>query len=175
MKTNKEINKITFCALSAGICLVMMYVGYLSGVFDLSAIFVCGLITVVIMIEVKGMYPWLTAAVCTVLSFIMLPSKILAFGYAAVGGLYPILREYAARTGKLVSWILKLAMAEVIIAGYIILVKFVFIAPDATDIRIFPLILLATACFIVYDMALERFKLIYNLKLRDRIKLYLLF
>lgn len=175
MKTNKEINKLTFSAISAGICHVLMYIGYITGVFDLSTIFLCGLITVIIMIEIGGVYPWLTAGVCSVLSFILLPSKILAFGYAAVGGLYPILREYAAKTNKIASWIIKLVIAEVFIVSYVLLTKFVFISSDFDD-KLYPvLIVLATACFVIYDIALERFKALYRYKLRSRLKLYRLF
>ena len=145
---------------------VIMYLGALSGVFDLCAVVVGALCCVFAVIELGGQWPWLVAIVTGTLCLLLLPDKFAALEYIALGGLYPILKSYLEKLPKILSWGLKFAVFNVMLTVCLLLAKFVMGIGDDW-VRFSPVVyLLGNAFFLLYDVALTRFISFYLFKLR---------
>ena len=158
------------CAL----CNVLLYLGSLS-VFDLSAIVIGALITMIVRIEYGARWAWLYGAVTGVLALLLLPSKLLAAEYLLVGGIYPILKAVFERLHPVFAWALKISVIDCMVLLEIILGKLVFVSEEARIPMTVPAILLATTFAVLFDLALTAVITMYILKIRKRLGLEKLF
>ncbi len=169
MNSRKRFGKTTFCvtlsALCASLSVAVVAVGYATGLLDMSAVVVCGLITAVLCRECGGKYAFLAALVSTVLIGIFMPDKTLAVLYFSAGGVYPIIRRKFGRFSAGMSWILKIVTAEVMCGAYIAAI-FLFVPSEAGK-YIIPIGLVGgLIVFLLYDVLLRRFEVIYDIRLR---------
>ncbi|MBQ3815457.1 MAG: hypothetical protein II836_05320, partial [Clostridia bacterium] len=105
MKNRSDsVFRLAFAAIAAGASVAILWLGAVTGLFDLSAILIAGAITVVVRIESGERYAWAAVAVVTVLSLVFLPDKLLALGYFAVAGAYPLLCRFLPQRGA-AMWI----------------------------------------------------------------------
>ena len=165
-----DVKKLTLSAVCAGLSVVMLYLGYLSGVLDLSAIALCSLITLMLRHETGRRFAAISAAACTALSLLILPNKLMALGYAALAGAYPLLREFIPRKPVL-SWIIKMILGAAVTASYLLLIRFVFTA-SGSDVSgvLYPVFAVAgLITFIVYDLFLGVMSRYYVTRLRPRL------
>lgn len=163
-----QLRSLCVAALSAALSLVFLFFGSTSGIFDMSAVVVCGLLTVVSVTEAGRRRTACSVAVCTTLSFLILPDKSTALLYLTAGGIYPLIKPYAERFGKIVSRIIKLCAAEVVIGIYTAFLM-LFMPGEFSKALIPAAVLLGTACIAVYDILLTRFELIYRARIsRER-------
>ena len=86
---------------------VMLYLGSMVEVLDMSMAVIASLICVFAVIEYGKGYPWLIFSVTAILSVLLLPIKTPAVMYAVFFGYYPIIKEKLERLPRVVSWILK--------------------------------------------------------------------
>ena len=80
MKAHSQIalsKKIAFSAIIAALSVVLLYIGSIS-VLDLSAVVICALLTMLVVVEAGEKFAWLSVAVAGVLSLLLLPVKMLA-------------------------------------------------------------------------------------------------
>ena len=77
----KKTVKLTLCAALSGLSFIALYLGTIAGVFDLCAVVVGALCMAFAVIEFGGVWPWLVCAVASVLSFVLLPDKMVALEY----------------------------------------------------------------------------------------------
>ena len=84
---------LTLCALLSALGVVLLYVGSLFEVLDLSMAVLASLAVVILVIERGGIYPWLIYGVTALLSFLLLPNKFGAVVYTFFMGFYPIVKE----------------------------------------------------------------------------------
>jgi hypothetical protein len=84
---------MTLCAILSALCVVILYLGSLVEVLDLSVAVIASLPVIVLVIERGRGYPWMIYGVTAILSLLLLPNKFPALVYAAFAGFYPILKE----------------------------------------------------------------------------------
>ncbi len=154
----------------AALSFVLMYLGALSGVFDLCAVTVGALGCAFAVIELGGIWPWLVAAVCGTLSIILLPDKFAALEYIVLGGIYPIVKSYVERLPKIPAWLLKLIYFNVMLTLCLLAARFLIGTEE--DWVTFNLIVYGAAniFFIIFDVALTMFISVYVLRLRKKFK-----
>ena len=99
--------KLTVCAMLAALGVILLYVGSLIEVVDISMAVIASLLTVVAVIEYGGSAPWLIYGVTSILALVLLPNKTPAALYALFFGFYPILKEKFEKLPRTVSWVLK--------------------------------------------------------------------
>ena len=151
----------------------IMYIGALSGVFDLCAVVIASLATAFAVIEMKGVWPWLVAAVTGTLSILLLTDKFAAVEYIVLGGIYPIIKSFAERLPRLYAWLVKLVYFNVMLTLALILAKYVIlITEDWAGMNVI-VYACANVFFIVFDYAMTMFISIYVIKLRKRLKVKL--
>lgn len=164
MKRN-NLSSLTLCATFAALSFVILYLGTATGLLDMSAAVLCGVITVMLSEECGAKMAAGAVAVCATLSFIILHDKTVAVLYLLVGGLYPLLKPVADKRRRGVAIAVKLVAAVVSILGYVLAIR-LFLPSEATKWLLYAGFPLGVLCFALYDVLLTRFALIYRYRLR---------
>lgn len=171
-KTNT--NRLTVCAMLAALGVVLLYVGSLIEVVDISMAVLASLLCVVAVIEYGGSWPWLVYGVTAILALVLLPNKTPAAFYALFFGFYPILKEKLEKLPRGLSWILKELIFNISFAVMAIVSVLLFFSQGNTllsqPILIFAGIILVEIVFVLYDVAMTRLISFYVFKLRRRFK-----
>ncbi len=167
----KKTLKLTVCAVLAGLSFVALYIGNITGVFDLCAVVVGALCIAFTMIEFGGVWPWLVAAVTSVLSMVLLPDKMVALEYIFLGGLYPILKYVFESRKKVLCWILKLCYFNISLTAVLLIAKIFVPADESWQIFGVAAYILGNVFFVIYDYAMTTFISFYILRLRKKLKL----
>ena len=167
----KQTKRLALCAILAGLSLAVLYVGALSGIFDLCAVVVGALCTAFVVLEIGGIYPWLTAAVTGTLAVLLLPDKFVALEYVVLGGLYPIIKSFFERFGRILSWVLKLIYFNCALTVCVLLSMFVLQSQDFVSASWIVIYAAGNVFFVIYDIALTSFISVYVLRLRKRLKI----
>ena len=169
--SHKQTKRIALCAILSGLSLAVLYIGALSGIFDLCAVIVGALGIAFVVLEIGGIYPWLTGAVTGILCLLLLPDKFVALEYLVLGALYPIIKSLLERFAKILSWALKLIYLNSALTVCVLLAMFVLHSQDFVSAS-WPVIFAAgNVFFVIYDIALTSFISVYVLRLRKRLKI----
>lgn len=170
----KATKKLTVTALLSALSVVLLTLGSLSEVLDLSMAAIVSCFVVFLRIELGGSYPYLFWGVTSVASLILLPSSAAALLFLLLG-LYPLLKARIERIPPLPAWTIKIAVCALVLTAFVLLAKFVFLLPDPfLSGWLLPLFLaVALVAFILYDIALSRLILHYSFRIRPKITRFL--
>lgn len=173
-RVRKRTKYMTLSAMLAALSVVIMALGSLVEVLDLTTAVLASFLCIYAVIELGGAYPWMIWLSSSVLALLLLPLKTPAIFYALFFGFYPILKEKFERLKNPVSIVLKVVSFHVSLAG-IALLLWLFV-PEmllTEGMKWLPIALYAGAlvCFFVYDFALTRVITFYLVRLRDRFKI----
>lgn len=167
----KSTKKLTFAAILSALGFVIMYLGTLTGVFDLCSVVIGSLCCAYAVIEMGGIWPWLIASVTGTLCIVFLPDKFCALEYIALGGLYPILKAVLERLPRVLSFVLKLCLFNLMLTVCLLLAKYLLgISEDWVTFN-WVIYLVCNVFFVFYDYALSVFISYYMVKLRHRLKI----
>lgn len=153
--------------MGAALSFVLLYLGTVTAVFDMSATVLCGIVTILLVAETGTRLTSCAVAVCTVLCAVLLPDKTVCVLYVTVGGIYPLFRPVAEKLGGVQMWLLKLAAAWISIGLYVASL-YIFIPAETGKFLIPVAYALGTACFFLYDILLTRFFILYIRRFRGR-------
>ena len=170
----RATKKLTVSAMATALGCALMAPGAVWEMADLACAALAALVMIVIMIEVRGFYPflvWISTTLLSFLLFISLASPIWVM--YLVMGIYPILKFYIEKL-KRPLWIpLKLAYSAVAIFGLVLAVELIFAIPLVESeylpvkIAFYALFLVA---FMMYDRVVTVAARFYTYKLRNRFK-----
>ncbi len=178
----RKQKKISLAALMAALGVVMMYLGSLLQVLDLTAVALAALLVVLARIELGSPYDWLVYGVTGVLSLMLMGGFNLfapAF-YLLYGGMYPILKAYFEKLPKALIITAKtvyfLVVCFVMVAGAYLFTTWLTGADFFTEgfsaytyPLLFALYVLAVFVSFVYDMLLTQLIVIYMRRVRPKI------
>ena len=170
MKRNKT-KQLTTCAMFAALGVILLYLGSIVEVMDVSVAVIASLFCVLAVIEYGKGAPWTVFAVTAVLSLLLLPNKSGAVYYTFFFGFYPILKAYFERLDRVKAWVLKEIVFNVSLAVILVIFKKMFM--PAVDIPFMMWVIIVVLCevvFVLYDVALTRLITFYMFKLRHRFK-----
>ncbi|MBQ8208708.1 MAG: hypothetical protein IJZ89_08250 [Clostridia bacterium] len=168
----KKSKKIAFCALFSALGVVLMYLGAIIEVLDISMACIASMICVMALVEIGGAYPWLVFGVTGAISFLILPQKFGALIYICLAGYYPMLKCFFERTkSRAAEWILKIAVFNIAMGIMVLLAVFVLSIPDMTKWYIIALFVLGNITFVAYDIALSMLIRLYFLKYRKLLRI----
>lgn len=164
MKEGKTL-RLTVASMGAALSFALMYLGVVSGILDMSASVICGVLTLIMLRECGAKLTLISTVVCTVLCAVLIHDKTVWLLYLTVGGLYPLVKGLLDRWNSIISWVLKLAFAVGTALLYI-LVTLIFI-PSAGALMMIPVgVPLAVFCFVLYDVLLTRIAPLYERRIR---------
>lgn len=175
----KKTNKIAISALLAAFGVVILYLGALIDVIDLSAAILASFLILFCVAEMGysvALSVWLVTAL---LSLLLLPNKAPALFYTALFGYMPVTKFLFERLGKRISWIPKLLLfnAAAVAVGYFGWELLGFTTENRFGLSagwmIAAYLVLANAVFIVCDILYTRLVWIYMKKIRNKIRKYL--
>ena len=174
MGVRKQTKYLTVSAMLCALGVILLSLGSLIEVLDMTAAVLASLLCVYAVIEMGRAYPWLIWLVTSSLSLLLLPQKTPALFYALLAGFYPILKEKIEKLSRPISWLLKLAVLHLSL-GAIALGLWIFF-PSALDTvgtkwMLIALYFVLILCFILYDVALSRMITFYLVKLRYRFRI----
>ena len=153
---------------------VLLYIGSIVEVLDLSAAVLASLACIIAVIEYGKGAPWAVYGVTSVLALILLPVKTPAAFYAIFFGFYPILKEKIERRPRLVRWVIKEAIFNVCLVVMGFALYFLSTTGDnlllENPLLIAATVVMAELAFVLYDIALTRVITFYIIKLRGRLK-----
>ncbi len=172
--TRKQIKYLTVSAMLCALGVIILALGSVIEVIDLSVAVIASLLCVWAVIEMGGIYPWMIWIVTSIVGLLLLPLKTPALFYAVAFGFYPMIKELAEKRSRLVSWIIKIVTFHACMALMFFGLYLFF--PAVLEGSMQPLILLglyllSLAVFIIYDIALSRLISIYVFKFRRRFQL----
>ena len=146
---------LALCAMLSALGVILLYLGALIEVIDLSMAVLASLAVIVLVIERGGFYPWLIYAVTSVLSLLLVPNKSPAIVYAFFMGFYPILKE---KIEKIPLRSVRLAVKLSVFNASMVLMWFVarLLLDELTfGVPVALVLLLLNAIFVFYDYALS--------------------
>ena len=164
--------RLAVCAMLSAMGVILLYVGAVVEVMDVSVAVLASLACVFAVIEYGKSAPWLVFAVTSILSLILLPQKSPALMYTLFFGFYPILKERFEKMNPAVCWALKEAVFNVSLVLIIISLRFLLFS--GVDIPLMMYVIAIAVCeviFLLYDLALTRLISLYVYKIRKRLKL----
>lgn len=175
-QSKNRAKRAAVCGILSAMTVVLLYLGNLTGVLDLSAIVLCAVITMILKVEMGGSaYPWLYIAVSGVLALVLLPSKLMAVEYILVAGIYPLVKAVFEKLHPVFSWGLKISVLVCMVLLEILVSRFIFVSEEARIDFTFPAILLSVVFAVIYDIALSVVISSYILKIRKKLGLEKLF
>ena len=170
----KRTKKLATTALLSALGTVLLSLGTLIEVLDLSAAAIVSCLVVFLHLELGGAYPYLFWASTSALTLILVPTGGAGLLFALLG-LYPLLKALLERLPRVLEWVCKMSLAALLLTLFVLLAKFVFLLPDAIlSGWLLPVFLIvALFAFVLYDIALTRLVVFYGLRIRPRIERYL--
>lgn len=160
--------KLAFSSIITALGTLFLYLCSISptgqiALFTLATAFLC-----IGVIECGAKYTIICAVATALLSFILIPNKLILLPYVVLFGYYPVLKLYLERIHSIVlEWVLKLcvaALAATILAVIANALGIVF--PTSLPI----IVLLAIVIFAIYDVALSLFISFYRQRISKHIK-----
>lgn len=173
MNNRDKTRRIAVSSVLSALGVVMLYLGSMVEVLDISMAVIASLICVFAVIEYGKGYPWLIFTVTALLSLLLLPNKTPAAMYAVFFGFYPIIKEKLERLPRALSWVLKEVIFNVAFAVIALLTVFLFTVGEI-DVGlpyIIGIVFLGELTFVLYDIAMTRLISLYIYKLRKRFRI----
>ena len=170
----RSTKKLALTALLAALGTVLLSLGSLVEVLDLSAAAIVSCFVVFLRVELGGAYPYLFWLVTSLSTLLLLPTGAAGLLFALLG-LYPLCKAVLERRHPIIEWTVKLLLAGGILAVFIYVAKFVLLLPDAIFSGWLLPVFFAVAllAFVLYDIALSRLIVYYGLRIRPSISRFL--
>jgi len=173
-RIRKRTKYLTVSAMLSALGVLLLALGSLVEVLDISVAVLTSLLCVYAVIEIGGAYPWLIWIVTSVLAFLLIPQKTPVLFYAFALGFYPIIKEKLERCNRVLCVILKAIVFHVCL-GVIVLMMWLFFPAmlDMEGVAWLPIALYAMCLvvFVLYDVLLTRMISFYLFKLRNRFRI----
>ena len=169
-KTNTK--QLTVCAMLTALGVVLLWIGSVLEVAEISMAVIASLLCVLAVIEYGGAAPWLVFAATGVLSLLLLPNKGVAVAYVLFFGYYPIVKEKLEKRARVMRWVLKEIVFNVALVALLAVWKWLLF-PGATvgsPMLVVILVVLCEIVFVLYDIALTRLISLYLFRIRQRLR-----
>ncbi|MBE6555672.1 MAG: hypothetical protein E7663_05535 [Ruminococcaceae bacterium] len=168
-RRRKSTRYLAASAILCAISVILLALGALIEVLDLSMAALASLAVVFAVIEMKGKYPYLIYAVTSVLALLLLPVKTPALIYALFAGYYPIVKARCeGHLKKPLAWLVKLIVFGVGLFVAVFLSLRFFLPSETVAAWHYWLLLIGMPVFVLYDVALTRLITVYYARWRRR-------
>lgn len=170
---NERTRKLAMCAMLSALGVVVLYLGSIIEVIDISMAVIASVFAIFAVIEYGAGYAWSIYAITGVLSATLLPNKFPALMYILFFGFYPIIKEkIEALKSKIAQWALKELIFNVCLIVLMVLGNYVLMI-DMREWFVIEVVFfaLANGTFVIYDIALTRLISLYVFRLRRKFRI----
>ena len=168
----KETKKLTISAILTALGVVIMLLGAVIEVLDLSVGAIASLIVVFVFVEIGKPYHWLVWICTSLITAIIYPGSALWIEYLLIFGIYPILKSYIERLPKWSWWPVKLVYINAVVGLLALamekLLGIPFFEDEGAWMRVLFWALLNVA-FVMYDIFIKVLVRAYFAKYRERV------
>lgn len=165
---NKKSKAVATSGVLAALAVVILLLGSLIELLDLSAAAMASLVIMVAVIDLGIGYAAGVYAVAAVLSVLLFP-KTATIVFAAFVGYYPIVKVYLDRIKpRLLQYTVKLVLFNTFLFAILWLVEQLLGAGNDWSALGVPLYVLGNLTFLVFDLAIARLSLFYIHKIKRR-------
>jgi len=163
--------RISVCGVLAALSYCLLAVGSVVEIFDFSTVVLASLAIVFCVVEMGYPFAWLTYAVTSVISLLLLPgSRFAALVYILFGGLYPIFKALIERKKKPLQILLKTLCINASAALVWLLTAWLMPENEYVGKFIFiTFVLLLNFAFWLYDIMITRLVTVYVFKWRKQL------
>lgn len=171
-RISKQTERLTLCAVCVALGVVIMTIGALIDVLDLSVAALAGMLSVMVVVEIGGFWPWLVYAATGIIGVLFLPCKLPGAIYLMFCGWYPIIKPRLDRMKcRPVGWLIKLVAANAATTLVVLATKYILaLSHEVMELSVV-LYAMVNVAFVLYDVALTRLVRVYVLRLRHRLGL----
>ena len=174
-KTSLQVKYLTVSAMLCALGAVILGLGALIEVLDITVAVIASLLTVYAVIEIGGAYPWLIWIVTSTVSLLILPFQTPILFYAFLTGYYPIIKQkIERRMARGPAWAVKLgvlAISLVVIWGVMRLFFPSLLESPGGWVIVAAVLILAVFSFVLYDICLTRLITLYFVRLQKRFRI----
>lgn len=170
-KNARKTRVLALSSLFVALSVVILYLGCFMEVLDLTVSAVASLLVLLTVIEMGKGTAAMIWLVTSVLAFLLLPNKFIAMEYAFLMGGYPLVKAFAERFPRAITWVIKLGFVNVALAVIMVLGHFVFGYPIESVWLLIGTFVLATVTGVVFDIALTRLLTLYLRRLRSVLRI----
>ena len=111
----KDTKKITLSAMLTALGVVIMLLGAVIEMLDLTVGAIASLIVVFVFVEIGKPYHWLVWLCTSLITALIYPGSALWIEYFLIFGIYPILKAYIERLPKWSWWPVKLVYINAVV------------------------------------------------------------
>lgn len=167
----KKTKKLTFSGIMTSLCVVILFLGSFFSTIDLSLSALAGMVLILAVIEMGDRWAWGIFIVSSILSFLIIPSKLVVCFFICFMGWYPIAKRSFERLHPFLAWCTKLSTFNIFMTVIIWAVNSVLKLPQTDFTFSWALYILGNVTFIIYDIALSKLIFLYIVKLRKIFKM----
>ena len=179
--THRMVTCAILCALSA----VMLGIGTVLEIIDLTAAAMAAVVILLIYLCYGARYALLSYAVTGVLGVVLLPQSLAVWSYVGLMGYYPVIKSRLDRLPRLLGWIVKLLLFAVVMGLCLVGFHFLVFGGEGSladsFLRLFDeeegktllawgLLGLSLFTYIVFDLLLDRLRMVYEIRFRRRVE-----
>ena len=176
-KTSQQIKYLTVSAMLCALGIIVLGIGSVVEVLDITVAVIASLLTVYAVIEIGGIYPWLIWIVTSILALVLpLPIKTSLPFYIFLTGYYPIIKQKIEKhiKSRVPAWALKMGVFSISLGVMYAVMRLFFpnLLETTDGIKmIAATVALAVLAFVLYDICLTRLITFYFVKLQKRFKI----
>ena len=162
-----KTKKLAIAGILTALCTVFLFVGSLFQTLDLSTAAIGSIIVMIAFIELGKGWAFGIYAASSLLSMLLLPNKTAAVVFTLFLGFYPIVKVPLNKIKPiLLSYAARIAVFNLFLTALIyVATVLIHIEEDYLGFGIV-IYAMANTAFILFDFALERMAIYYNIKLR---------
>lgn len=168
----KDTKKITLSAMLTALGVVIMLLGAVIEMLDLTVGAIVSLIVVFVFVEIGKPYHWLVWLCTSLITALIYPGSALWIEYFLIFGIYPILKAYIERLPKWSWWPVKLVYINAVVGMLALAMEKLLGIPFFEDEGVWMRVLfwaLLNVAFVMYDIFLRTLLRVYFVKYRERI------
>ena len=151
----KRTKKITLCAMLIALGVIVLLLGSVSGLFDMVTAVLASAFIIFCILEMGLGYGVAIYVATGVLALILLPEKTAAWTYVLFFGLHTILIPVLEKLGRVVSYILRLALMNASLFVLYFFFSALFELPEELWMNIVMLVV-GNICFVLCDILYTR-------------------
>lgn len=168
MKKNKS-NNIALSGILSALIVVLLLLGNLLQLFDLSMAAISGLVVLIAMVEMEPKWALGVFAVSALLALLISPQTA-SIVFAGFVGYYPVAKKQLDKIKpKFVSLIIKLVWFNLFLLLAWLVIERLLGLGEVTAINKWVFVPICNFCFLLYDLLLEKFAILYVVKIRPKL------
>ena len=177
--------QVATCGVFCALAVVMLGLGAVIEVLDITASAVASLVLLPILLCYKRKYAWLSYAVTATLGVLLMPQSLATWMYAGLTGFYPMIKLKLDKLPRILGWPVKIALLTVVLILYLAVFYFVLLGgegsladaflggfgeADGTPMVAYAVVGLSVVTFILFDLLIDRILVLYYIRWKKRVE-----